>query len=988
MKEENLPYEPYRKARLGKGVPGSETSEEDFLSRFLTEISTAALPPPAHRRIIVIGKHKYYDLFTAQLMDTQVGPSGELKSPFLTVNPIDLIWKTREAEDIQFYAAIVKFQAFYEKSLADSEGLKALIRNPFNYPCFFHDSSITEKASPRSLSPVSLSTPPIDFKVRISLGEKLYHIQGDLYINKVYVSINQISVRFEQFLTVNDNWYLCPDTNLVQAIAYFKRHGNVIRLSYDEFLRFQTEVLSEMETHVQINHSYLKPASKIQLKKAGFDQAPEKLIYLSDLGDYVLINPVLKYGDVEIPVLSRRQIYAQDHKGSLSTVERNSIAEDQLVGLLLKQHPDFLEQLENPLLYFYLHKSRFLDETWFLDVFEEWSAENITVLGFQQLKGNNLSPHKGKLSIQIASGLNWFNALVEVKYGRKKASLKQLQKSVRNKTKFVQLDDGTLGILPEEWLQKLEAYFSAGEVEEAAIRIPKNNFTVLDQLFETRMLDQEVREEVLRYRSKLTDWKAIEPAPVPAGLRGTLRPYQRQGLSWLNFLDDFGFGGCLADDMGLGKSIQIIAFILLLREKSETNTNLLVVPTSLLHNWENEISKFAPTLRVYTLHGSGRVRSTKAFGEYEVVLTSYGTLISDISFLKSFEFNYIFLDESQNIKNISSQRYKAARLLKSRNRIAISGTPIENNTFDLYAQLSFACPGLLGTRLYFKNTFAIPIDRFKEKRSALALQERIASFILRRTKQEVAGELPEKTEIVLYCEMGAEQRKVYDQYEREFREYLTLNPEEVLAQNPMHVLKGITRLRQICNSPLLIGDEKLYGDSSVKIEMLMDQIRSVTGRHKILVFSQFVSMLDLIRKEVVKEGIGHCYLTGSTRNREEVIQQFQQDETKRVFLISLKAGGTGLNLTAADYVFIVDPWWNPAVENQAIDRSYRIGQKKNVIAVRLLCPDTVEEKILQMQQNKTKLTSDLISTGDTFFKSLTKSDLLHLTSPSGSEPLS
>ena len=891
---------------------------------------------------------------------------------------MDLVWTTQRPDALKFYAAIARFQSVYEKSLTDNEGLRALISNPFHYDFYVHDSRISDKIIPRSLTPVQLSQPELDFKVQVSLGETHYHVHSELKINGTFCPISRLAPRFDYFLVSEDHWYLCSSAEVLAAVGYFKQHSNTIILNQDDFLRFQQEVLSEMETHVTVKHTYLKPATKAQRRKAGFKEVPQKLVYLSDLGNYVLINPIMKYGEAEIPVLTKRQIYALDKAGTPFSIERNGRAEDDFVSLIVRQHPDFPEQLNNPLPYFYLHKSRFLDEEWFLDVFEEWTFHDITVLGFNDLKGNNRSAHKAKVNIQVISGLNWFNALIDVKFGKKKASLKQLHKSVKNKNKFVQLDDGTLGMIPEEWLHKLADYFSTGEIVDEVIQISKINYRTISELYDASMLDEEVRTEVHLYQSRLSDFESIKPAPIPKGLRATLRPYQRQGLNWLNFLDDFNFGGCLADDMGLGKTVQIIAFILLQREKAEKNTNLLVVPTSLIHNWQEEIEKFAPSIRVHVQHGPSRARTAARFGEYELIITTYGTLLSDIIFLKKYRFNYIFLDESQNIKNISSQRYKAARLLQARNRIAISGTPIENNTFDIYAQLSFACPGLLGTRAYFRHTYAIPIDRFKEKQAAERLQTIINPFVLRRTKKEVAHELPEKTEVILYCEMGTEQRKLYDSYEREFRDYISANQEEEIQKNGMHVLRGITKLRQICNSPLLIEDEKLYGDTSTKVEQLMEKLRAITPNHKVLVFSQFVSMLDLIKKELHHEHIPYAYLTGGTRNRPEVIRQFQEDDATRVFLISLKAGGTGLNLTAADYVFLVDPWWNPAVENQAIDRSYRIGQQKNVIAVRLICPDTVEEKIMVMQQNKAKLAGDLIVEGDGFFRSLGKEGLLGL----------
>ena len=406
------------------------------------------------------------------------------------------------------------------------------------------------------------------------------------------------------------------------------------------------------------------------------------------------------------------------------------------------------------------------------------------------------------------------------------------------------------------------------------------------------------------------------------------------------------------------------------------------MPTSLLFNWQEEVQKFAPSLKMLTLYNADRPKNTSSFNNYEIILTSYGTLISDITFLQHYTFNYVFLDESQNIKNIESQRYQAARLLRSRNKIAITGTPVENNTFDLYAQLSFACPGLLGSKQHFKHIYSTPIDTFKVKRRSIELQKKVAPFILRRTKAEVATELPDKTEMICYCPMGEEQRKVYNDVEKELRDFLTDITNEEISKNSMHVLRGLTRLRQICNSPQLLKDEKLQGDGSAKIELLMDQIESKSPQHKILIFSQFVGMLNLIQKELEARNIPFEFLAGHTRNRESAVHNFQNDKNIRVFLISLKAGGTGLNLTAADYVYIVDPWWNPAVENQAIDRSYRIGQKKNVVAVRLITPNTIEEKIIKLQNTKKELSDKLIKTATSYLNGISKTELLSLLSES------
>jgi SNF2 family DNA or RNA helicase len=429
--------------------------------------------------------------------------------------------------------------------------------------------------------------------------------------------------------------------------------------------------------------------------------------------------------------------------------------------------------------------------------------------------------------------------------------------------------------------------------------------------------------------------------------------------------------------MGLGKTLQIIAFILSQREKYPNQTNLIVMPTSIMFNWEEEIQKFAPSIKIWKHYGSDRNKHTDGFEDYEVILTTYGIMLSDIRFLKKFRFNYIFLDESQAIKNPNSERYKAARLLNARNRIVLTGTPVENNTFDLYGQLSFASPGLLGSKQFFKDTYALPIDKFDYSKRANGLQEKIKPFVLRRTKKQVATELPEKTEMVIYCEMNAEQRRIYETYETEIREFISAKDEDEIQKNSMHVLTGLTKLRQICNSPVLLK-EGHAAENAVKIEVILEQIENKSKEHKILIFSQFVGMLDLIKAELENREIPFEYLTGQSKDRGEKVHNFQSNDDVRVFLISLKAGGVGLNLTEADYVYLIDPWWNPAAENQAIDRAYRIGQNKHVVAVRMICSDTIEEKIMKLQMKKRKLAQDLIQTDASFFGSLSKDDLLEI----------
>lgn len=929
------------------------------------------------KTIVVIGQHRYYKLFSAQLIQCKTGKNGQLKAPFTQANPTDYVWKATRSEELKFYAAISKFQSFYDKSQADLEALELLFRNPARYDFYEHNHEVSDKVNLKSINPVSISVPKVDFEIQVDKTNEHYITSGNLYLNEMPADLLDFEVRLNQFLIRDHHWYLCVNLDLLNTIAYFIRHQNYIRLSHSSFETFDRDVLNEMEIFAEVHRTYLKKANTTKLKNKDYDK-PQKLIYLSDHGEYVGILPVMQYDDQEVPLRSKKQIYDYDKRGEQYLIPRNGDFEDRFQGMLIRQHPDFEGQLEEALDYYYLHKSKFLDENWFLKAFEEWKSNDIAILGFNELKGNKFNQNKARVNIEVTSGLNWFNTNIEVHFGRQKAPLKQIRKSVKNKSKYVELDDGTLGIIPAEWLEKFSAYFQSGSIENESLIIPKVNFSSIEQLFDDEMIDHQVKSELEDYRNKLSQLDKIELVKQPDELKAKLRHYQIQGLSWLNFLDDFNFGGCLADDMGLGKTIQMIAFMLQLKKKHGKKTHLLVVPTSLIHSWETEMNKFAPSLSYLVQHGAERQTGTEDYENYDLIITTYNLMVSDIGFLRHYEFGYVFLDESQNIKNTTSQRYKAARLLKSRNRIVLTGTPLENNTFDLYAQLSFACPGLLGTKTYFRHTWAVPIDKFKDRKSAQTLTDKVAPFILRRTKKEVAKELPEKTEVVISCEMGPEQRRVYDAYEKEFREYLSAQDNEEIDKHPMHVLRGITRLRQICNAPQLIGEDKLNGEIPAKIVALMEQLRSITGNHKVLVFSQFVDMLKMIERELQNEKIGYTMLTGSTTDRAGVVKQFQEDDATRVFLISLKAGGTGLNLTAADYVFLVDPWWNPAVENQAIDRVYRIGQEKHVIAARLICLDTVEEKIQLMQEDKSHLAKKLVSDSNSFFKTMDKDGWINL----------
>ena len=574
--------------------------------------------------------------------------------------------------------------------------------------------------------------------------------------------------------------------------------------------------------------------------------------------------------------------------------------------------------------------------------------------------------------MRVGSGIDWFDLEIEVSYGDQSVNFRDLRSAILNKQNVVVLGDGTFGQIPEEWLEDYTILFSLSEQQDGGLRISKRHFTLLEP-FQHQMEGTEVLEELEVKRAKLRQLEHIPTAEISSSITAKPRPYQLAGFQWMQTLDEMGWGGCLADDMGLGKTLQTICFLQYLKEKYPGTTSLVVCPTSLIFNWESEIKKFAPGLKYHTYYGTNRTFDEGAFPDCDIVLTSYGTVRSDIGQLGRISWQYVVLDESQTIRNPEAQVTRAMRMLKSKNRLILSGTPIQNNTYDLYAQFHFLNPGLLGSREFFRKTFAGPIDRNNDQAKKAALQKLIYPFLLRRTKEQVAPDLPDKTETILWCEMPEAQQALYDEYKAYYREHLLKKiKEDGVGKSGIYILEGLTRLRQICNHPLLVKDAERRLKESCKLEELLRELNENTGNHKILVFSAFTEMLGLIARELEEREMNFCYLDGKTKagSRQLEVERFQKDESVKVFLISLKAGGVGLNLTAADYVYIVDPWWNPAAEQQAIDRSHRIGQKNKIMAYRMICRGTVEERILQLQEKKRQLAEDLVIEDEGFVKKL------------------
>ncbi len=603
-----------------------------------------------------------------------------------------------------------------------------------------------------------------------------------------------------------------------------------------------------------------------------------------------------------------------------------------------------------------------------------------------------------QLNTDMEDKPDWFELHGIVTFGEFKIPFIRLRRHILTGTREYTLPNGEIVILPEEWFTRYQEIFKFAKEHEDSMRLDKIHFNLL-QNRDVDESDREVLKDIYMHKAEMN-------IKVPQYVNAELRSYQKEGYSWMTHLRKNNFGGCLADDMGLGKTLQTLTMLqkvyedswewrkkqpTMLEDEAEVSTpydlfnqepvfpsarqvqqmpaSLIVMPKSLLHNWENEIRKFCPKLLVYKYTGSKRFRTGeigKVFRHFNIVLTSYGLVRNDLDFLKNYRFYYIILDESHYIKNPTSKAYQAVNQINAEHRLALTGTPIENSLQDLWAQFNFINKGLLGSMNYFKQHFVIPITKNNDESREQRLQKIIQPFILRRTKHEVAKDLPPLTEQVLYCHMGEAQKEVYNKEKSGIRNNLLQNIETAgIDKSRLMALQGLMRLRLMANHPVLVNKD--YKGDSGKFDRVISNIKNlVAEKHKVLVFSSFVKHLKLIEHYLKRVKQNYSILTGSTSDREGVIKRFQEEEDNLVFLISLKAGGVGLNLTAADYVFILDPWWNPQAEMQAINRAHRIGQDKKVMVYRYITQDTIEEKITKLQQKKTELADTFINSNNPF----------------------
>ena len=771
-------------------------------------------------------------------------------------------------------------------------------------------------------------------------------------------------------LTSNPVWIL-RDDRLIEIenvqngriLHAFTMPNFSLSIPQKDFIKFLRKIsrLDDISQNLQIPDT-------LSLEETELPPVPR--LYLKEQGENLIIELKFAYGDHEIvPQSPSPHLFAASRENQhILKIPRDFDRESEFRELLLQSgvteidSNSFMPAAENIL-------------DWLLEKIPELAQHGFEIYGEDKLNKLRVRRARPQAKITVSSGIDWFDLQLVVDVEGLQVSIAEIQKALEENRRFIKLADGSFVKIPDSWLRQFSHLLKIGErVQDDTLRLSRVHVSLIDTLAE-QVDEIHADPDFLGMLDRLRDFKGIAEIEPPKGLRGELREYQRAGLNWLVFLQEFHFGGCLADDMGLGKTIQALALLLHEKERGNTLPSLVVVPKSLVFNWQREAERFTPDLKIYVQTGPERTRDPAAFEGHDIVLTTYGTLRRDIGFLREVQFHYVILDESQNIKNPASQTAKAARLLRANHRLALTGTPVENNTLELWSLMAFLNPGMLGNRRYFQSAFATPIERKGDVQTAGFLHRLVYPFILRRTKDQVEKDLPPKTETVIYTTMEPEQEELYNQWRDFYRAAILKEIDQKgLNQSRMKVLEGLMKLRQIACHPALIepGTDRPSG----KFTALIEHIEEILSEgHKILLFSQFVKMLTIIRNHLDKTGIPYEYLDGRTRNREARVKNFQENDAVKLFLISLRAGGTGLNLTAADYVIHYDPWWNPAVEAQASDRSHRIGQEKHVFVYKFIARNTVEEKVLQLQERKRELVEKLITTDRAFFKQLSKQDI-------------
>lgn len=814
--------------------------------------------------------------------------------------------------------------------------------------------------------------PNLTFKLE-KVQEDEYRIVADFDIHKIII----LKGKKYKYILTTKKLYRCSkefeNTTLKLLTLFAENYLQQVLLGKNELGELFSVVISRVKDAIQIDDNLLEEIKSYVPEKLGV-----KVFLDYDKNNYIIADVRLCYGKNEFNPLNEEEEknfkytrnVLEEAKAMNAFRKTGFMLDTQNYKLILPNEEKIYNFLTNDINYY---------------------MKNFEVLATDEFKSKEvIQPKIGTLGVIVE------NNLLEVDIDKLNIDLKQLEEILQNyklKKKYYRLKDGSFLDLKEnneiDFIDKLisGADIDYKELETGTIRLPVNRTLYLDQLLKeikgTEITKNKEYKEIIDGLDKnLVD----NEEEIPKELESVLRPYQKVGFKWLKTLDKYKFGGILADDMGLGKTIQVLSVFLDYKKNTKNpKTSIVVSPSSLALNWKNEIEKFAPTLNIKVVKGSAleRKKIIENLDEYDVIITSYDLLKRDIDVYKekNYNFKFIIADEAQYLKNNNTKNARTIKMLKAETRFALTGTPIENSLAELWSIFDLIMPGYLFSYKEFKTRYEVPIVKEEDQDAMNKLKMLIEPFVLRRTKKEVLTELPEKTITVLYNEMEEEQRNIYESYlvqaKQELQQEIGVNGYN--GENQIKILAALTRLRQICCHPSLFIEN--YNGGSSKLEQCMEIVEDgINAGHKILLFSSYTSMLEIIEKELEQRNIKYFKLVGSTKvdERIELVDKFNQDKNIGVFLISLKAGGTGLNLIGADMVIHYDPWWNLSAENQATDRAYRIGQKNNVQVYKLITKDSIEEKIYELQERKAKLSENMLNTNITFVNKLSKEDIKNL----------
>ena len=788
----------------------------------------------------------------------------------------------------------------------------------------------------------------------------------------------EIEDRLDIYIEINDN--LLTKKNVMDSYIYSQ--GVFYKIDIEKNTQFTLVDLFQKIDKYELE-SYgtliLKNYKNIDLKYEDYETIIsdektaipqiiiEKIAFDNSL--YLKINSIISTMDYEFFIKNKIEtvltVNELEKKLEISKINLENLSSDmfEIVKVLTKLQKSIG-----------LKSSYYIDNENFIILNEELAKEFVkkellqlagkySIIGTDRLRKYNIKAVKPKISGRFSYNLDYFEGEVEVEIEGDKFSIQQLLNNYK-KDEYIVLSDGTNALINREYIEKLQRIFK--EEDGNKVKVSFFDMPIVQDMIDEKSFENDFMgsKDFFEGINKLAEENIDYPK-----LNATLRDYQKYGYKWLKYLTDNNLGACLADDMGLGKTLQAIALLSKVHEEKKKKS-MVIMPKSLIYNWENEIKRFSPKLKVGIYYGINR--DFLSLKKVDIILTTYGTIRNDIESLLKQKFDLLILDESQNIKNINSQTTKAVLLLNSKKRVALSGTPIENNLLELYSLFRFLNPEMFGSVQEFTNDYIVPIQKYSDTSTIEELRKKIYPFLLRRVKKEVLADLPDKIEKLVYVDMNDEHRRFYEERRKYYYSLLEKNTSSQGNFDKFFVLQAINELRHIVSSPELESKKIISSKKEVLIENV---IEAIENNHKVLVFVNYLSSIESICDSLKENKIKYLKMTGQTKDRQNLVDKFQNDSRYKVFVMTLKTGGVGLNLVSADTIFIYDPWWNTTVENQAIDRAYRLGQDKTVFAYKMIMRNTIEEKILKLQEIKNKLLDNLISEDNLSTKNLSKSDI-------------